>query len=132
VREFAREQERLLEVFLDLNVSPGGAPWFETAVDACAFLVWRVWERGARLRFRTQEFDASVPETGDVYTVLRYLATVSALPEKPVPAPGNEESYQLVFTAADPRTMAEAGWSLGRVVGPGDLGGAVASPKRAS
>ena len=44
-----------------------------------------------------------------------------ALPGKPALAPGNEESYQLVFTAANPHAMAEAGWGLGRVVGPGDL-----------
>jgi uncharacterized protein (DUF58 family) len=122
VREFAREQERLLEVFLDLDVATADAAWFEQAVEACAFLVWRVSERGARLRFRTQDFDVSVPEGGDVYTVLRYLATVTATPGKPALAPADEESYQLVFTTADPGTMAESGWGLGRVVGPGALG----------
>ena len=121
VREFAREQERLLEILLDLDVPPEQSAWFEQAVDACAFLVWRVAERGTRLRFRTQEFDASVPETGDVYTVLRYLATVSALPGKPLPAPGDEESYQLVFTRSDPSSPSLAAWSLGRVVGPDAL-----------
>ncbi|HVX66613.1 MAG TPA: DUF58 domain-containing protein [Bryobacteraceae bacterium] len=132
VREFAREQERLLEVFLDLDVAPANAAWFELAVEACAFLVWRVSERGGRLRFRTQEFDASIPESGDVYTVLRYLATVGALPGKPPLAPGNEESYQLVFTTANPQAMAESGWGLGRVVGPGVLArGGMAAERRA-
>ncbi len=121
VREFAREQERLLEIFLDLNAGPADAAWFELAVDACAFVAWRVMQRGARLRFRTQEFDASIPESGDVYTILRYLATVSALPGKPALEPGNEESYQLVFTAADPRALEEAGWGLGRIIGPDSL-----------
>ncbi len=121
VREFAREQERLLEIFLDLNTGPDHAAWFELAVDACAFLVWRVVERDTRLRFRTQEVDVSIPETGDVYTVLRYLATVGPFPGKPALAPGNEESYQLVFTTADPNTVAESGWGLGRIVGPDSL-----------
>ena len=121
VREFAREQERLLEVFLDLDVPAREGEWFELAVDACAFLAWRVAERGARLRFRTQEFDISVPEMGDVYTILRYLATVSASPGKPPVAPGDEESYQLVFTASDPDSLAEAGWGTARVVGPDAL-----------
>jgi uncharacterized protein (DUF58 family) len=121
VREFAREQERLLEVFLDLDVAPERSDWFERAVDACAFLIWRVAERGTRLRFRTQEFDASVPETGDVYTILRYLATVSAMPGKPPVAPGDEESYQLVFTCNEPDTLAQAGWGLGRIVSPDAL-----------
>jgi uncharacterized protein (DUF58 family) len=124
VREFAREQERLLELFLDLDVPAEGGDWFELAVDACAFLVWRVAEHGTRLRFRTQEFDASIPETGDVYTILRYLATVSALPGKPPVAPGDEESYQLVFTASAPDCLSEAGWGLGRIVGPDALPGA--------
>jgi uncharacterized protein (DUF58 family) len=118
VREFAREQERLIDVLLDLNVPPEQAEWFERAVAACAFLVWRVAARGARLRFRTQEFDASIPDMGDVYTVLRYLATVSALRGKPpVPSDG-EESYPVVFTTADPTAVAEAGWGGGRIMGP--------------
>ncbi|MGE5646073.1 MAG: DUF58 domain-containing protein [Acidobacteriota bacterium] len=121
VREFAREQERLLEVFLDLDVPPERGEWFELAVDACAFLVWRVAGQGTRLRFRTQEFDASVPETGDVYTVLRYLATVPANPGRAPVSPGDEESYQLVFTCSDMETMARAGWGMGRVVGPDAL-----------
>lgn len=119
VREFAREQERLIELFLDLNVPPARSDWFELAVAACAFLVWRVAERGARLRFRTQEFDLSMPEMADVYTVLRYLATVSPMRAKPPLPTGDEESYQVVFTAADPSELAEAGWSADRVIGPG-------------
>ena len=119
VREFAREQDRLLEIFFDLNVKD--EDWFETAVNACAFLAWRGAERGARMRFRTQEFDAAIPETGDVYTVLRYLATICPLPGRPLIAPGDEESYQLVFTTATETALAEAGWIPGRVVGPRDL-----------
>jgi hypothetical protein len=113
-------------VFLDLDVPADNGALFERAVDACAFLVWRVAERDTRLRFRTQEFDASIPEAGDVYTILRYLATVSALPGKPPVAPGNEESYQLVFTASDPDCLSEAGWGLGRIVGPDALPGSAA------
>ena len=119
VREFAREQERLIDMCLDLNRPSDATEWFETAVAACAFLAWRVAERGARLRFRTQEFDASIPEMGDVYTVLRYLATVSPLRGKPPLPPGDEDSYQLVFTAADASVLADAGWTPDRIVGPG-------------
>jgi uncharacterized protein (DUF58 family) len=121
VREFAREQERLIDVLLDLNVSPDQSEWFERAVAACAFLVWRVAERGARLRFRTQEFDASIPEMGDVYMVLRYLATVSPLRGKPPIPSGGEESYPVVFSTADPAGLAAAGWGGGRIVGPSSL-----------
>ncbi len=119
VREFAREQEQLLDIFLDLNVPPAHDQWFEQAVDACAFLAWRMASRGARIRFRTQEIDVSVPETGDVYTVLRYLATVSnALGKLPVSA-DDEASCKIVFTACGAEAIAEAGWNDARIIGPG-------------
>lgn len=118
VREFAREQEREIEIFLDLNAGEAQGDWFEQAVDACAYLVWSVTRGDARVRFRTQEFDASIPATADVYTVLRYLATVELRwSNRRPPEPGNEESYQIVFTTADPNALAEAGWALDCVVG---------------
>ncbi len=121
VREFAREQERLIDLFLDLNVLSSQLAWFELAVSACAFIVWRVAERGARLRFRTQEFDVSMPEMADVYAVLRYLATVSPRRDKPPVPSEDEESYQVVFTPADPSELVESGWSADRVIGPATL-----------
>ena len=121
VREFAREQERLLEIFLDLNAPPALEEWFEQAVEACAFLVWRMAERGARVRFGTQEFDVSIPEGGDVYTILRYLATVAPGRRKPAISPQDENSCQIVFTAADAGLMAEAGWGQARLIGPHTL-----------
>ena len=121
VREFAREQERLIDLFLDLNTAPRQIEWFELAVAACAFLAWRVAERGARLRFRTQECDISMPEMGDVYTVLRYLATVSPMRGKPPIPSGDEESYQVAFTTADPSDLIESGWGAGRIIGPDAL-----------
>ncbi len=123
VREFAREQERLLEIFLDLSVPRAREEWFEQAVDACAFLVWRLASRGARIRFRTQAVDISVPENGDVYTILRYLATVShALGKLPIP-PADDSSCKIVFTAGTEKEAAEAGWSQARFVGPDTLRG---------
>jgi uncharacterized protein (DUF58 family) len=121
VREFAREQERLLEIFLDLNAPPALEAWFEQAVDACAFLVWRMAGRGARVRFATQEFDVSIPEGGDVYAILRYLATVAPGRRKPTISPLDESSCQIVFTAAGADLMAEAGWSQARMIGPHTL-----------
>jgi uncharacterized protein (DUF58 family) len=121
VREFAREQERLIDVFLDLNVPADQSEWFELAVAACAFLVWRVAQRGARLGFRTQEFNASIPKMGDVYTILRYLATVSPLRGKAPLPPEDDESYQVVFTAADPGTLTDAGWMPDRIIGLNSL-----------
>jgi uncharacterized protein (DUF58 family) len=118
VREFAREQERLLEIVLDSETPAGHQAWFEQAVDCCAFLAWRVAERGARMRFRSQEFDVIIPDMADVYAILRFLALVSPAPDKPPLIPDDDNSYQIVFTAADPERMAELGWTRARMLGP--------------
>ncbi|MGI8991293.1 MAG: DUF58 domain-containing protein [Bryobacteraceae bacterium] len=126
VREFARERRRTVEIFLDLDVSrdvprgmPGGPEeWFERAVECCAFLSWRLHETG--LRFRSQQCDIRLPEEGDVYTILRFLALVSprkgSLPEQPA----DESNLQIVLSAA-PRRFLDAGWTPARVLGPDDL-----------
>ena len=118
VREFAREEERHLEVFLDLEAPDTQAGWFEQAVDCCAYLAWRTAERGRRLRLRCQEFDLAMPEEGDVYDVLKRLALVRAAPGKPPLQPEEREAYQLVFSARPPQWLAEAGWQEARLLGP--------------
>jgi uncharacterized protein (DUF58 family) len=111
VREFAREREQSVAFFLDLNVPEDQDPWFETTVDRCAFLTWNISQRGSRVRFCTQEVDWQIPEEADVYTILRYLATVSPRPGKPL-APSTEPNvFQIVFSAS-PQGLAEAGWEL--------------------
>lgn len=84
VREFAREQEHLIEVVLDLDVAPDRAEWFEQAVECCAFLAWRISQRAARIRLRTQNFDAYLPEECDIYAMLKYLALVTPLRGKSI------------------------------------------------
>ena len=69
-------------------------------------------ERGARLRFRTQEFDRYFPEECDVYYILKYLALVQPSGRKPHP-PDDENSCQIVFTA-DAKRMRDAGWARAR------------------
>ncbi|MDQ2948082.1 MAG: DUF58 domain-containing protein [Acidobacteriota bacterium] len=123
VREFAREQERSVALFLDLHV-PGidldvpepALQWFERAVDCCAYLAWNMTQRGVRLRFFTQQVDHQIPERADIYTMLRYLAIVtpargsaaSALPS----AQNNDENvFQVVFSLS-PGRLSKAGWDL--------------------
>ncbi|MCS6954075.1 MAG: DUF58 domain-containing protein [Bryobacterales bacterium] len=129
VREFAREQEPLVEIFLDLDVPAEAHEWFDRAVDCTAFLAWRLVEREARLRFSTQEFKISVPATGDIYTILRYLAVVAPRPARPPAAPDEEHSYRVVFTAR-PQHFRGA-WGSARIVHPGVLLPA-ASPVRSA
>jgi len=121
VREFAREEERLLEIFLDLDVPEAHRAWFEQAVDCCAFLAWWTAERGRRLRLRTQDFDFSMPELGNVYDMLKRLALVASVEGKPLLAPTEGDACQLVFSARDPHQLAEAGWRQARLLGPEEL-----------
>jgi uncharacterized protein (DUF58 family) len=115
VREFAREQENLVEVFLDLSVPVGREDWFEKAIDCCAFLCWRIARRGARIRFVTQAFDVRVPEEGDVYTILKYLALAAPARTRPPVFPQDANSYRVVFSVSS-QPLPE-GWEQGRVLG---------------
>jgi uncharacterized protein (DUF58 family) len=119
VREFSREQERSVEIFLDRAVPPDHAAWFERAVNCCAYLAWRlVRQQEADLRFRSQGFRLRVPEEGNVYEVLRFLALAGPARDPEPPAPLDESSYQIVFSAL-PQRFQSLNWPQARVVGPG-------------
>jgi uncharacterized protein (DUF58 family) len=112
VREFAREQEQTVAFFLDLDAPPDQAEWFDSMVDCCAFLAWNMSQRGSRVRFCTQEVDWQLPEEADVYTILKYLAIVSAKQGKPLAAANDRNVFQIVFSAS-PERLVEVGWELG-------------------
>jgi uncharacterized protein (DUF58 family) len=109
VREFALEQEPSVAIYLDLDVRLEEAAWFETAVECAAFLAVRLASRGVRLRFRTQDADLSVPETADIYAVLRYLALAEPRHGANVVAPDETNNLQIVFSTR-PRKLAALGW----------------------
>ncbi len=109
VREFAREQEQAIMLFLDLEQDEG--EMFETAVDVSAYLVWNFSQRGARIRLVTQSpFDLRLPEEGDVYTILKYLAEVAPVRGKAIPSPDDQYGFQVVVSRA-PDRLAESGWA---------------------
>jgi uncharacterized protein (DUF58 family) len=112
VREFAREQEHRIEIVLDLDTAADDR--FEHAIECCAYLILHLSQRGARVRMRTQAFDASIPEQGDVYTILKYLALVAPLPGRPPVVPDDDKSFALVFTSS-PARMLDAGWDRARM-----------------
>ncbi len=120
VREFAREQEQAVEIFLDRSIAPHLDPWFEHAVDCCAFLAWRLESRGMSVHFRSNAFALRQPEEGDIYAILRYLALVYPQPAVPAEAPAEETSFQIVFTPS-PEKFREAGWSRARILSPATL-----------
>jgi uncharacterized protein (DUF58 family) len=120
VREFAREQEQTVEIFLDRDVPAELDAWFEHVIDCAAFLAWRLSNDGAAIHFRSNGFVFRQPADGDIYTILKYLALVypqfTAAPEAPL----DENSYKIVFTPS-PRRFREAGWMDARVLSPDEL-----------
>ena len=123
VREYAREQEQSVLIYLDLDIPYGAEEWFETAVDCAAFLAYQLSLGETRVRLKTQEFDVTLPEPGDIYTILKYLALVSPMRGKLSEGPDETGSFQIVFTA-HPGRMSELGWGKAegagaRLLGPG-------------
>jgi len=120
VREFAREQECAIEIFLDRNVPEQLDAWFERAVDCCAFLSWRLSEQSTGIRLRSQDFDLRWPEEADIYTILKYLALVERQPGTAPEPPADENSFHIVLSAA-PSRFRELGWDSARLLGPDAL-----------
>ena len=87
------------------------APAIAQGSKKITFLTWNITQRGSRVRFRTQEVDYQIPEEANVYTILRYLATVVPVQGKALPAPDHENVFQVVFSLA-PERLVEAGWDL--------------------
>jgi len=129
VREFAREQERTVEMFLDRDIPPHLDAWFEHAVDCCAFLAWRLSSQGASIHFRSNGYELRQPEEGDIYTILKYLALVYPLKASAPEAPLDDTSYKIVFTPS-PRQFAEAGWLDARLLDPDVLPLPAGGPER--
>ena len=122
VREFAREQDWRVVIYMDLDVPAAAEEWFESAIECCAYLAFHLAGRGVAIRFRTQELDLTIPEEGNIYAILRYLALVSPLRGRPQLTPDDATSFQVVFSA-NPEQAAALGWSSGenqgtRVLGP--------------
>jgi hypothetical protein len=113
-------------MYLDLDTPLDSDEWFEHAVECCAFLAHRLASRGIQIRMRTQELDVTLPDEGNIYVVLRYLALVSPMRGRPPAPPDETASFQLVFSA-NPQRMASLGWGstngqTARLLGPDAIG----------
>ena len=120
IREFAREQEQTVEMFLDRDVAPEQDAWFEHAISCSAFLAWRLSQRETAINFRSQGFDFRLPLDGDIYTILKYLALVYPQRGGVLEGPLEEASYKIVFTPS-PVRFRDAGWIGARILDPGVL-----------
>jgi uncharacterized protein (DUF58 family) len=117
IREFAREQEQTVEIFLDRDVPPELEGWFETAVECCAFLAWELSNRGTAILFRSQGVHFRQPQEGDIYTILRYLALVFPQRSRDAESPLEDSTYKIVLTPFAAR-FREAGWAEARMLSP--------------
>jgi uncharacterized protein (DUF58 family) len=124
IREFAREEEQTVEMFLDRDLPPEMDAWFERAVDCCAFLAWELSNRGTAILFRSQGFHFRQPLEGDIYTILKYLALVYPQRSELSEGPLDDFSYKIVFTPFASR-FREAGWAGARVLGVEEIAGQV-------
>jgi uncharacterized protein (DUF58 family) len=114
VREFAREEDAAIILFLDLAMPREAEELFERAVECCAYLLWRLSRGGSVVRVVTQQFDRTVPDNADAYAILRYLATVERTAGAPPPPP--DARHICVALTARPAEVAEAGWTDDRIV----------------
>ena len=120
VREFAREQRRLVEIVLDTDAQTN-ADWFEWAVEYTAWLAMEMTSRGWPLRFRSGQIDITVPADGNVYDILKFLADVRINAQTPI-QPDDKSSIAILFTTriAD---LEAAGWHGACFIGPDDWPG---------
>jgi uncharacterized protein (DUF58 family) len=115
VREFAKEEDQRLILFLDLHIPVNSLPQFDIAVDCAAFLVWRFALSHTKVRFMTQNFDRTVPDSADAYAILRYLALVEPSPGCAPLAPDPDHDLYLAISA-EPGRLADSGWLEDRIV----------------
>jgi uncharacterized protein (DUF58 family) len=117
IREFTRTADRSVFIYLDLRIDGRHLEWFERAVECAAYLCWRLTEQGRPVEFRTQDFSFHTPEQGEVYVILKYLATVEPGPRSAPTDPDDRDTLSILLSSA-----AQPAWR-GRVVGAGELGG---------
>jgi uncharacterized protein (DUF58 family) len=124
VREFTREPECAVEIYLDREAparAEGFEAWFEGAVECAAGLAWRLAESGGALWFRSQGFEARLPAEGGIHTILKFLALAGPIEKKPLDEPADGSHFQIVFSARPAKLLEEAGWTPAHVVGVRDI-----------
>ncbi len=110
VREFAREREPAVAVLLDTEPLPQGDAAFESMVDCCACVVWRFAQHAGKVHFHAQGFQLRVPEDGDVYAILKFLAAVTPSRGRTPPVLQDATGYQVIFSA-NPGRLEPYGWA---------------------
>lgn len=116
VREYSADPGGTAELYLDRRIGPEHAAWFEDAIECCASVAWDLAKSGIKVRLRSQGFAATVPDEGDIYTILRFLGLASPL--APSGTPDHVAPFHLLLSAS-PRQFADDGAVVRRCFAPG-------------
>ncbi len=79
IREYSRDEQGMIEIFLDRRTDPGNSHAFGTSVERCAYLVSHLASGESTVSFSSQGFAHSAFEESGFYVILRYLALVEPL-----------------------------------------------------
>jgi uncharacterized protein (DUF58 family) len=107
VREFAREDDRRVQLVLDARLGRAPLPeqldQFEAAVEFCASLAWHFHEIGAQFQFVCGEFRTRVAPAGEIiYDILEFLALVrpdETSPDGPVAMGEDSGAFRILCTS---------------------------------
>ncbi|MBI2817988.1 MAG: DUF58 domain-containing protein [Acidobacteria bacterium] len=117
VREFAREDERRLQLVFDRRMGPldsGALERFETAVEFCASVAWHFHQMDAQLQFTCEEFHTPAARGAEIiYDILAFLAAVKPSPERPLGAPvvaPAQDVFRIIFTGAPHGSVPAREW----------------------
>ena len=80
IREFTRDEQGTIEIFLDRRTKVGDTKAFEATVERCAFLISNLGSgEGSSVQFSSQGFSQFAAEEPEFYAILKYLALIEPL-----------------------------------------------------
>ncbi len=127
VREFSRDEQGIVEIFLDRRTEAGKSKIFEAAVEQCAFLVSHLGAASGSgsgsVLFSSQGFSHAASDEDEFYAILKYLALVEPLIAV-TSGLGTESHFrtsrvQIVFSSR-PDEFNETGWAGAFFVDPAE------------
>lgn len=114
IREFSRDEQGTVEIFLDRRTEAGNSKAFEAAVERCAYLVSHLGSGDSSLVFSSQGFAHLAAEESEFYVILKYLALVEPLIAV-TSGVGTESLFRAsparVVFSSRPEEFQDAGWS---------------------
>ncbi len=129
VREFAREDDRRILLVLDPHPGEsnstdlaGAGQRFERAVNMCAGIAWRFYERNGYLQFRSSGIDTALaPAEESIFAILRHLAmaqpqSIEAQNELLEDLAASPELFKIIVTSRPRGTIPANLWHSSYVI----------------